>query len=84
MSASPPSRYEPIWVKLKREGSVELIITPSLKNRIIKAVRRRHNMDHLYRLNAAETGERTRIRISSAGNKLRFYLERCVYPRDLL
>jgi hypothetical protein len=80
---NPPSRYAPIWKQLKEQGSVELIIVPSLKNRIVKAVRRRQFMDMEYRLNLAEQGKRVWIRYKFSQNKLSFYLQTFLNPEDI-
>lgn len=46
---STPSRYKPLWDKLKATRQVRLAIIPGLDKRIMKAVRKRRCLDRQFK-----------------------------------
>lgn len=64
------SRYTPLWESLKTDGKLSLLVLPQLKNRIIKAIRKKRDTDLGFRYSLAEKEMRAQILWSYKGNTL--------------
>lgn len=63
MSNPKFSRYEAGWQRLRKDGSIRLKLTSaSLAPKIVKAIRKRKNLDTAYRLQLAESGFRDHLK----------------------
>lgn len=70
-----PSRYAPLWESLKRDSKLELLVLPQLKNRIIKAIRKKRDTDLGFRFSLAEQKMKAQIIWSYKNNILKATLE---------
>lgn len=70
------SRYAQVWEILKKEKKVELIIVPTLRGRIIKAVKKRRDLDLAYRLTLADEHKKEWVRWTYKNGKLTLTLQK--------
>lgn len=80
---NPPSRYLPIWQALKRDKTVSLVIVPTLRKRIVKAVQKRRDLDILYKYELAEGKKVMKIFWEYKANTLTFHLKHILKPEDI-
>lgn len=69
-------KYEPIWIKLKAEGTASLAAQPSLHARIIKAVRKEKDEDIGWKLLNLEQDAKYTLFEKIEGKLVTFYLEK--------
>lgn len=76
-------QYEPIWIKLKKEGSCRITAPTPLHRRIIKAVIKEKYMDDGYRLELSENNKSARIEHSCHQAVITFKLIKTIGTDDL-
>ena len=74
MDPTIPSRYTPIWNRLKETGHATVVAEVRLHRRIIKAVQARRDKDLAFRHNLAEVGKKHRITWNITGTTIHFTL----------
>lgn len=78
-----PSRYTPLWEKLKKDGKVTIVTVPILRRRIVKAVRARAYFDQAFKLELLEENRKVWILHEFKDNKLTFTLKYYAYMEGL-
>lgn len=74
MAALGDSRYTPIWLKLKADHKVSVVIPSPLHKRLIKAVIKRKDEDVTYKFILGEQGKKARLKYSVQENVIHFKL----------
>lgn len=69
------SRYTPLWESLKKDGKLSLLVFPPLKNRLIKAIRKKRDTDLAFRYELSERNMRAVIHWTYKNNILNARLE---------
>lgn len=83
MAYNIPSRYQPIWDKLKAELSATIVAPPHLHKRIIKAVIRRKDIDLAYKFICSNSHKRAKLIYEIKGNAITFSLKFYPYINSL-
>lgn len=73
------SKYEPIWHELKEKGECRITAPAALHRRIVKAVIKRKDLDHAYKLACRHLGFKAVLEISREHSVITFVLKK--YPQ---
>lgn len=69
-------RYDPIWNRLKKDGSVTLAVPVPLQPRVIKAVIRTKDEDVIYKFELSEKILRAELEYKIEGARIVFTLKK--------
>ena len=69
-----PSKYWPIWNRLKATGTATIVADKAVHRRLIKAVQARRDRDLQYKYQLAQKGLKHKIQWTIVGNTITFTL----------
>ena len=68
------SRYQVIWDTLKAKGYIKLSVIPELQPRLVKAIKKRRDVDLAFQHMLVEDCKKARLRFKKTGTVIEVFL----------